>query len=250
MSKLDKEHPSWESLRGREAAAPKNRPGIPNRGNTCYISALLQCFFALPMPDNFDIKVGHTQDLLRLLNHPNIIVRQALAQMVKAGLSALGMDQEGQQDASDLLQYLIQATPQTGSTERNLLDVLRFQSFVQITNCHCGMEHEKKPVPKNMIHLLDRNCQCKRSCMCPVSVKNALDAMNTTEFLLDHQCDHTGLRGSAEHKFSVSLESTDSPELVFVAQGRVNKDCACTNKAKCPHKVTPSLTFIFPVAVL
>jgi uncharacterized UBP type Zn finger protein len=249
MSKLDEEHPSWESLRRRVAAATEGSPGIPNTGNQCYVSSLLQLFFALPVLDNFNTKVGHTQDLLRLVTHESIVVRRALAQMVKARLPELGMEQGAQQDASELLQKMIQIEAPAAASERNLLDVLRLVSFEQIIDCHCRIEHEPKPDPKYIMNLPDKSCTCARSisCKCPVSVKGALDAMNTTEDVTNFHCDRNDKEGFAKRKYS--LDSTVSPDLVFLAQGRVNKNCDCADKAKCSHKVTPSLTFIFPVAV-
>ena len=249
MSKLDKEDPSWESLGLRVAAATKGSPGIPNPGNQCYVSSLLQLFFALPLLDNFYTKVGHTQDLLRLVTHESIIVRRALAQMVKARLSDLGMEQGAQQDVSELLQNMIQTAAPAAATERNLLGVLGLVSSQQIINCHCGIEHEKTPDLKYIMNLPDKSCNCQKntSCKCPVSVKGALDAMNTTEVLTDFLCDRNGKKGLAKRKYS--LEPTVSPDLVFLAQGRVNKNCECADKANCLHKVTPSLTFIFSVAV-
>jgi len=249
MSKLGEEHPSWEGLRIRVAAATGDRPGIPNPGNQCYVCALLQCLFALPLSDNFDTQAGRTQDLLRLLNHPSIIVRQALTEIVKARLPALGMDQAAQQDVTEFLQILMQTVSQGDSTERKLLDVICFQYLVKISKCHCGMEHEERADVKYIIDLPMKTCQCKASasCKCPVTVENAFDALNTTEHVTDVFCNHNGKKGSADRKYSCKISR--SPEVVFLAQGRVNKSCECADQGKCSHRVNPFLTFIFPFAV-
>jgi hypothetical protein len=206
------------------------------------MNALLQCLFALPLPDNFQTSVGSTQDLLRLATHPSFDVRSVLAFLVRTKLSTVmsskndqRLEQGRQHDPAELLQILVE----TGPTDCSLSDVFRFESSEQMVNCHCGSDHKKQNAQRFCIELPIPSCNCGKSskCKCILSVKSASKVNNATAKVPDYLCPSNSQKGLANRKYA-GPEASGSPKVAVVVQMRGKKVCSCVDFKKCNHVVT------------
>ena len=127
--------------------AKQKRPGIINKGNTCYVSAILQCLSVLPdlWPSNPPKNSSFILSLNKMLHHlhsckshldPSPFLKSLENVLIKAGKGPI--DIFSQQDVVEILEVVLQEI-----AESSLLgnEVFNIKSLTRITCHNCVQEN-------------------------------------------------------------------------------------------------------------
>ena len=121
--------------------AKQNRPGIINKGNTCYVSAILQCLSVLPdlWPSNPQNNSSFVLSLNKMLHHlhsckshldPSPFLKSLESVLVKAGKGPI--DIFSQQDVVEMLEVVLQEIAESSILGNEVFNIKR---LTRIT-CH------------------------------------------------------------------------------------------------------------------